>query len=140
MTSPSHRRHPDDEDTSLLSALSRGVGAETADSAVAALAGLAAADFDRSVPGSSFLGGGQDLKELLLGLKETYCRSIGVEYMHIQDPEERRWLQNRMEPIQNQLQIESAEKMTILKRLYQTALFEAYLNKKYMGVTRFSLE
>lgn len=102
--------------------------------------GLAAADFERPVPGTSFLGGGEDLKEILLRLKETYCHSIGVEYMHIQDPEERRWLQERMEPIQNRLQIETAEKMTILKRLYQTALFEAYLNKKYMGVTRFSLE
>ena len=102
--------------------------------------GLTAADFDRPVPETSFLGGGGNLKEILPRLKETYCRSIGVEYMHIQDPEERHWLQDRMEPIQNRLQIETAEKMTILKRLYQTALFEAYLNKKYMGVTRFSLE
>ena len=102
--------------------------------------GLTAADFERQVPGTSFLGGGGDLKEILRRLKETYCRSIGVEYMHIQDPEERHWLQTRMEPIQNRLKIEKAEQMTILKRLYQTALFETYLNKKYMGVTRFSLE
>ena len=72
--------------------------------------GLATADFERQVPETSFLGGGANLKEILLLLKETYCRSIGVEYMHIQDPEERRWLQDRMEPIQNRLQVESAEK------------------------------
>jgi len=102
--------------------------------------GLAPADLEKSLPETSFLGGGGDVKELLMRLKETYCRSIGVEYMHIQDPEERRWLQERMEPAQNRLQVESAEKRILLKRLYQTALFEAYLNKKYMGVTRFSLE
>jgi 2-oxoglutarate dehydrogenase E1 component len=102
--------------------------------------GLAPADFEKHVPETSFPGGGGNLKEILVRLKETYCRSIGVEYMHIQDPEERRWLQDRMEPIQNRPQVKTAEKMIILERLYQTALFEAYLNKKYMGVTRFSLE
>ena len=60
--------------------------------------------------------------------------------MHVQDPDERRWLQDRMEPIQNSPPVENSEKLTILKRLYQTALFETFLNKKYMGVTRFSLE
>jgi 2-oxoglutarate dehydrogenase E1 component len=102
--------------------------------------GLAPADFEKDSPGTSFLGGGRNLREILERLKETYCRSIGVEYMHIQDPEERYWLQERMEPNQNDPQVETAEKTNILRRLYQTALFEAYLNKKYMGVTRFSLE
>ncbi len=102
--------------------------------------GLTTADFEQQVTETSFQGGGKTLKEILTHLKETYCRSIGVEYMHIQDPEERRWLQDRMEPIQNRPQLETGEKKIILKRLYQTALFEAYLNKKYMGVTRFSLE
>jgi 2-oxoglutarate dehydrogenase E1 component len=102
--------------------------------------GLTTADFEKQVSETSFLGGGGNLKEILAHLKETYCRSIGVEYMHLQDPEERRWLQERMEPIQNRPQLETGEKKIILKRLYQTALFETYLNKKYMGVTRFSLE
>jgi 2-oxoglutarate dehydrogenase E1 component len=102
--------------------------------------GLTSADFEQQVSETSFLGGGGNLKEILTHLKGTYCRSIGVEYMHLQDPQERRWLQERMEPIQNRAQLTTGEKMTILKRLYQTALFEAYLNKKYMGVTRFSLE
>ena len=59
------------------------------------------------------------LKDIISNLKETYCRSIGVEYMHLQDPEERQWLQERMEPIQNRPQFGSGEKKAILKRLYQ---------------------
>jgi 2-oxoglutarate dehydrogenase E1 component len=103
--------------------------------------GLTATDLDREVFETSFSGGATGkLKDILALLKETYCRSIGVEYMHLQDPEERQWLQERMEPIHNGPQFRNGEKRAILKRLYQAALFEAYLNKKYMGVTRFSLE
>lgn len=80
------------------------------------------------------------LKEILKNLRETYCRSIGVEYMHLQDPEERRWLQERMEPIQNRASLEAAERRGILERLTRSALFEQFLNRKYVGVTRFSLE
>jgi len=80
------------------------------------------------------------LKDIIKSLKETYCRSVGVEYMHLQDPEERRWLQDRMEPVRNRPQLDAAEKIRILEKLYQSALFEQFLNKKYIGVTRFSLE
>ncbi|MGB5423347.1 MAG: 2-oxoglutarate dehydrogenase E1 component, partial [Desulfobacterales bacterium] len=80
------------------------------------------------------------LKEIIKILRETYCRSIGVEYMHLQDPEERRWLQERMEPVRNRPQLETSEKVHILEKLIQSAIFEQFLNKKYVGVTRFSLE
>ncbi len=80
------------------------------------------------------------LQEIIRALKETYCRSMGVEYMHLQDPVERRWLQDRMEPVRNRPQLDKAQKLQILKKLIQTALFEEFLNKKYIGVTRFSLE
>jgi 2-oxoglutarate dehydrogenase E1 component len=80
------------------------------------------------------------LKAILQALKETYCRSIGVEYMHLQDPEERRWLQERMEPVRNQPDIKPKERLRILERLFRAALFEQFLNRKYVGVTRFSLE
>ncbi|MDZ7579180.1 MAG: 2-oxoglutarate dehydrogenase E1 component [Deltaproteobacteria bacterium] len=80
------------------------------------------------------------LKEIINRLRETYCRSIGVEYMHLQDPQERRWLQERMEPVLNRPQLEGAEKVHILEKLIQSAAFEQFLNKKYVGVTRFSLE
>jgi 2-oxoglutarate dehydrogenase E1 component len=103
--------------------------------------GINVADLDQTMAETSFLGttNGQ-LKDLLAGLKSTYCRSIGVEYMHLQDPDERRWLQERMEPVQNKPDLEPREKKILLKQLYQAAMFEAFLNKKYMGVTRFSLE
>ena len=80
------------------------------------------------------------LKEIIGSLKETYCRSVGIEYMHLQDPEERRWLQDRMEPVRNRPHSDAAEKLRILEKLSQSALFEKFLNKKYIGVTRFSLE
>jgi 2-oxoglutarate dehydrogenase E1 component len=80
------------------------------------------------------------LREIIGNLKETYCRSIGVEFMHLQDPNERQWLLDRMEPERNRPQISAAEKRRILENLYKAALFEQFLNKKYMAVTRFSLE
>ncbi len=80
------------------------------------------------------------LKEIIQALEETYCRSIGVEFMHLQDPSERRWLLNRMEPIRNRLNLEPEVKRRILNNLVKSALFEQFLNKKYIGVTRFSLE
>ncbi len=99
------------------------------------------ADLDQALAETSYLGDTNGrLKDLLAGLKKTYCRSIGVEYMHLQDPDERRWLQERMEPVQNTPNLEPQEKRILLKRLYQAAMFEAFLNKKYVGVTRFSLE
>jgi 2-oxoglutarate dehydrogenase E1 component len=80
------------------------------------------------------------LKEIIQALKETYCRSIGVEFMHLQDPSERRWLLDRMEPLRNRPGLDSESKQRILNRLVRAALFEQFLNKKYVGVTRFSLE
>lgn len=80
------------------------------------------------------------LREIVTALKETYCRSIGVEYMHLQDPAERQWLQERMEPVRNRPKLSKEEKVGILNKLYQASLFEQFLHKKYLGQTRFSLE
>ena len=80
------------------------------------------------------------LEEILKILKETYCRAIGVEYMHLQDPGERRWLQERMEPVRNRPLPDKAEQRRILLKLTQTAMFEQFFNKRYLAVTRFSLE
>jgi 2-oxoglutarate dehydrogenase E1 component len=60
--------------------------------------------------------------------------------MHLQDPDERQWLIERMEPNRNQIQLGVSEKRHILEKLFQTALLEQFLNKKYLAVTRFSLE
>ncbi len=80
------------------------------------------------------------LGELIGRLKKTYCRSIGVEYMHIQNPEERAWLETRMEPTGNRPELDSKTRGQILHALIQSTQFEQFLNKTYVGVTRFSLE
>ncbi len=80
------------------------------------------------------------LKDLINILKQTYCRSIGVEFMHLQDPDERRWLQDRMEPVRNCPDLNPEDKRRILEKLYESALFEQFLHKTYLGQTRFSLE
>ncbi len=80
------------------------------------------------------------LKKLIQDLREIYCHSVGVEYMHLQDPTERKWLQDRMEPVRNRPDFGRREKRRILEKLIRAVLFEQTLNKKYVGVTRFSLE
>lgn len=80
------------------------------------------------------------LRDIIKALRETYCGAIGVEYMHLQDPAERRWLQQRMEPDRNRPDLDNLYKNRILNKLYQSVLFEQFLNKKYIGQTRFSLE
>jgi 2-oxoglutarate dehydrogenase E1 component len=80
------------------------------------------------------------LKEIIQALKETYCRSIGVEFMHLQDPEERKWLQDRMELARNTPDLKVDDRLRILEKLYQAVLFEQFLHKKYLGQTRFSIE
>jgi len=80
------------------------------------------------------------LKTIIAHLKETYCQGIGVEYQHLQDPDEKRWLQQRMEPNRNRPQLTPANRRRILEKLGAAANFEQFLNKKYVGVTRFSLE
>lgn len=80
------------------------------------------------------------LKNILSHLRQTYCHSIGVEYMHLQDPEEREWLRSRMEGSQNQPNLTPEEKIRILNKLSQAKRFEQFLHKKYLGQKRFSLE
>ena len=80
------------------------------------------------------------LRDILSHLKETYCRSIGVEYMHLQDPDEKRWLQDRMEPVRNRPDLADKEKIRVLEKLIRTGVFERFLNSKYPGQTRFSVE
>lgn len=103
--------------------------------------GLSAADLDKSFY-TTGLGGAESatLRDIVGRLKQTYCHSIGVEYMHMQDPDERRWLQERMEKNGNQPELDRADQVRILNKLSEATLFEQFLNKKYVGVTRFSLE
>ncbi len=98
-------------------------------------------DFDKifATPQFSFVGQAS-LREILQILKQTYCRSVGVEFMHLQDPDERGWLQERMEPVRNKPAMDVPAKKRILEKLTRAAMLEQYLNKKYQAVTRFSLE
>jgi 2-oxoglutarate dehydrogenase E1 component len=80
------------------------------------------------------------LREIISALQQTYCRSIGVEYMHLQDPHERRWLQERMEPSRNTPRFSRDEKLQVLNKLCQANLFERFLHTRYVGQKRFSIE
>ncbi|MEQ8665283.1 MAG: 2-oxoglutarate dehydrogenase E1 component [Rhodospirillales bacterium] len=80
------------------------------------------------------------LREILSILRKTYCGHIGIEYMHIQDPTEKSWLQERMESMQNQAHFTEKGKQFIYKRLCETEGFERYLDKKFTGTKRFGLD
>ncbi|MFN0241481.1 MAG: 2-oxoglutarate dehydrogenase E1 component [Planctomycetota bacterium] len=80
------------------------------------------------------------LREILERLKSTYCRSIGVQFMHIDNLEKKSWLQERMEGTQNHLQLPRAEQLRILTRLTDAVMFEEFIQKKFLGAKSFSLE
>jgi 2-oxoglutarate dehydrogenase E1 component len=102
---------------------------------------LSEADLDDWFNTGHYLGGGQmKLRDLIAGLRETYCGHVGVEYIHIQDTEVRRWLQERIEPNRLQPKFNPAQKTRILRRLHKAELFERFLHTKYVGQKRFSLE
>lgn len=103
--------------------------------------GLSEDDLDMEFWARSLTAKGRaTLKEILNILKTTYCRSIGVEYMHLQDPDERKWLQGRMETNRNQPEFDAETKHIIYNKLCHAALFESHLHRKYLGQKRFSLE
>jgi 2-oxoglutarate dehydrogenase E1 component len=103
--------------------------------------GLSEQDLDTTFDTSHFVGLPQaTLRELLSALRKTYCGTIGVEYMHIQDTRIRRWLQERMEPRRNQPQLQKRQKFRTLLELHFAELFEKFLHTRYVGQKRFSLE
>jgi 2-oxoglutarate dehydrogenase E1 component len=103
--------------------------------------GIGEGDLDRTFASDHFLGLSQGtLRELLAALRETYCRTIGVEFMHIQDTRIRRWLVERMEPHHNRPNFLRRQKFRILMTLHFAELFEKFLHSRYVGQKRFSLE
>ncbi len=101
--------------------------------------GLTLWDLEREFPTGGF--GGQEvmkLRDVLGVLRNTYCRTVGVEYMHMQSPEEREWIQNHIE--REHETIDRDEQLYILKRLNSAEAFETFLQTKYVGQKRFSLE
>uniref|UniRef100_A0A831UAI2 2-oxoglutarate dehydrogenase E1 component n=1 Tax=Geobacter metallireducens TaxID=28232 RepID=A0A831UAI2_GEOME len=97
-------------------------------------------DLDRTFHPRRFLKREATLREILDTLRETYCRSVGVEFMHIQDPAVRSWLMERMEPVRNRPTFTREEKLRILGSLQEAALFEEFLHRRFPGQKRFSLE
>jgi multifunctional 2-oxoglutarate metabolism enzyme len=80
------------------------------------------------------------LRVIVKLLRETYCRHIGAEFMHILNLDERNWLMERMESTTNTPNLSKEEKTEILHKLNQASAFEEFLHKKYVGHKRFSLE
>ena len=101
--------------------------------------GLTIWDLDREFATGGF--GGKPmltLREILDRLTSAYCRTVGAEFMHIQDPEQREWLQSRLEVPQPR--VPRDEQMRILRRLNAAEAFETFLQTKFVGQKRFSLE
>ncbi len=80
------------------------------------------------------------LRQIVQALRETYCGSVGAEYMHITDPTEKRWWQERLEAIRSKPSFSAEKKIHILDRLTASEGLERYLHTKYVGQKRFSLE
>ncbi len=103
--------------------------------------GFTEADMDRLVFIDNVLGRETATpREILAVLRETYCGPIGVEYMHIQDPEQKDWLQKRIEGAPWSSKIDVDAKKTLLRQLTEAEGFEAFCQKRYVGTKRFGLE
>ncbi|MGC4111060.1 MAG: multifunctional oxoglutarate decarboxylase/oxoglutarate dehydrogenase thiamine pyrophosphate-binding subunit/dihydrolipoyllysine-residue succinyltransferase subunit [Nocardioides sp.] len=103
--------------------------------------GLTLWDLDREFATGSFGGEGRRFMKLrhILGiLRDSYCRTTGIEYMHIMDPEQRKWIQERVERPHTKSPRE--EQLRILLKLNQAEAFETFLQTKFVGQKRFSLE
>ncbi|MEX2394733.1 MAG: multifunctional oxoglutarate decarboxylase/oxoglutarate dehydrogenase thiamine pyrophosphate-binding subunit/dihydrolipoyllysine-residue succinyltransferase subunit, partial [Actinomycetota bacterium] len=101
--------------------------------------GLGMWDLDREFFTDGFGGKHRStLREVLDVLRAAYCGTVGIEYMHIQEADEKRWIQDRVEAVDHTLGRE--EKLQLLDRLNAAEAFERFLHTKYVGHKRFSLE
>ncbi|VFR18838.1 2-oxoglutarate dehydrogenase E1 component [plant metagenome] len=80
------------------------------------------------------------LRDILKSLRDTYCRSIGAEFMHVSDPAVKRWLQERLETTLSAPAVTPEQKRHILQQLTESEGLERFLHTKYVGQKRFSLE
>jgi len=103
--------------------------------------GFTEADLDRRFSAGEVQGPPSlALREILERLRTTYCRTIGVQFMHIDDPRKKFWLQEHMERTLNRLELSRDEQVRILTRLTDAVIFEEFLQKKFPGAKSFSLE
>jgi multifunctional 2-oxoglutarate metabolism enzyme len=102
--------------------------------------GLTLWDLDREFATGSFAGGQglMKMRKILGILRDSYCRTTGIEYMHIQEPAQRKWIQDRVERPHESLPRE--EHLRILEKLNSAEVFETFLQTKFVGQKRFSLE
>ncbi len=101
--------------------------------------GLTLWDLEREFAVGGFAGKSMmKLRDILGVLRDSYCRTTGIEFMHIQDPKQRKWIQDRVERPHSKPERE--EQLRILRRLNAAEAFETFLQTKYVGQKRFSLE
>ncbi|MES4888855.1 multifunctional oxoglutarate decarboxylase/oxoglutarate dehydrogenase thiamine pyrophosphate-binding subunit/dihydrolipoyllysine-residue succinyltransferase subunit [Streptomyces sp. NPDC096012] len=101
--------------------------------------GLTLWDLEREFAVGGFAGKSMmKLRDILGVLRDSYCRTTGIEFMHIQDPKQRKWIQDRVE--RQHSKPEREEQLRILRRLNAAEAFETFLQTKYVGQKRFSLE
>ncbi|KWT56504.1 alpha-ketoglutarate decarboxylase [Streptomyces albus subsp. albus] len=101
--------------------------------------GLTLWDLEREFAVGGFAGKTMmKLRDILGVLRDSYCRTTGIEFMHIQDPKQRKWIQDRVE--RGHSKPEREEQLRILRRLNSAEAFETFLQTKYVGQKRFSLE
>jgi 2-oxoglutarate dehydrogenase E1 component len=102
--------------------------------------GLDNTDLDTTFTPRGFFKQSVTLAEIVEIMRETYCRETGVEFMHIQEPSTRQWLIERMEPRRNRPELSRDEQLHILEKLHEAGLFETFLQRRFPGQKRFSLE
>ena len=104
--------------------------------------GLSDSDLELMFQAASQLGlkSPAKLKDILSHLENTYCRSIGVEYMYVREPDVINWIQKFIQPNENSPLLDSNEKLHILHKLNEAVAFESFLNTKFVGQKRFSIE
>ena len=103
---------------------------------------LSESDMDITFSAANTYFGGEQmtLREIMQALRETYCRTVGVEMMHCTDPAEKRWWQERLEGMRGKPTLTAEQKVRILERLTAAEGLERYLHTKFVGQKRFSLE
>ncbi|HPF89279.1 MAG: 2-oxoglutarate dehydrogenase E1 component [Flavobacteriales bacterium] len=103
--------------------------------------GLSEADLDTVFSAGNDVGlGPARLRDIVAMLEETYCESVGAEFMFIRNPEKRKWLTDRMESTRNRPAFSIEQKKEILEKLNEAVVFERFLGKKFIGQKRFSIE
>lgn len=102
--------------------------------------GLTAADLEETFHAGTDIGlGDAKLKDIITHLENSYCQSIGSEYMYIRDPERLEWLRSKIEAA-NKPKYSKEEKKNIFEMTSKASLFEQYIHKKFVGQKRFSVE